>query len=179
MRTLQSIPPYRPKVVVTTFDGRRYVFSSALYAARALGRRNLLRWIVDSTSRSTSLRNEFGDPVESRTLLQLLGPYCRPGRGRRDYPNPRMLGSGRYRGSYRGHRRPRTFPEHRWVRGWQADSRRSEWPDETPCPAMPRANIRIRGRRRPGHLPSAWDDLPRRNARHASWKDQRRHQWRA
>ena len=36
--------------------------------------------------------------------------------------------------------------------------------------------IKVRGKRRPKHLPNAWDDVFR--AKHRNWKYYRRNQWR-
>jgi hypothetical protein len=60
-------------------------------------------------------------------------------------------------------RRPRTRNE---MRGYFATT----WNDEG-------LRIRVRGRRRPRHLPTDYDDDWR--GRHKTWKAYRHHQWRA
>lgn len=61
----------------------------------------------------------------------------------------------------RFYRRIRTTHERRWAHAWD---------DEEFAP-------KVRSRRNARNLPNSWDDIPRFDWRHRSWKRYRKHQW--
>jgi hypothetical protein len=126
---------------------------------------------------------ELGDEVSAEELWQVLRDERRwyP----RSYPNKPLSGP-RWRGGSFGLRRPRTFPEHRWVSGYVADVRHAsryafgliadEIGADVGCDCAVQAKIRPGRNER--NLVDAWDDIPRASRGcHSSWKLQRRRQW--
>ena len=170
--------------------GTWWLWRRATPATRALSDGSQEAYVVPVYRPSYRFFTELGDEIDPKELHRLLRDD-KPWHPR-SHPNKRLPGTTLWRRPYRGYRHPRTFPEHRWVAGFEADIRHlrrygdalvinvDEYDGATTRDTGLAAwapTAHIRGRRNPRHLVDAWDDIRRLNAQHSCWKHQRRRQW--
>lgn len=167
---MHIIPPYEPKVILTTWEGITRTYASRKVALNALGI-NYIRYRVhgrvDAELRWSTLVTEHGRQLcaaDFDDLLELDDSWRNRIYFRRsaEFWNGygAVPGTGVSRGGY-CHRRPKTMNERRQNAFWDAEA------------GEPRA----RGARRPSSLPHSWDDLSIGSYGHHSWKRHRKTQW--
>ena len=168
---MHIIPPYEPKVILTTWEGITRTFASRKVALNALGINYIRHRVhnrVDAELRWSTLVTEHGQCLSAadfRDLFAEENPLWHLSfalrRAHRTWNGEGPVpGTGVGRGGH-CHRRPKTMNERRQNAFWDGEA------------GEPRA----RGARRPSMLPHSWDDLSIGSYGHRSWKRNRKTQW--
>ena len=103
------------------------------------------------------LRDSYGNHIDPEIIRKILVDIHNAKYG---YYRNYTPGKSRWKFRY-FYRFPKTTQECRWAHAWD---------DEEFAP-------RVRGKRTPANLPSAWEDRPRTNTSNHNWKKFRKHQW--